>query len=107
MTSRDTGRWIIPKGWQIRGVADSEAACVEAWEEAGVKGKVRSNPLGTYRYLKDREFPTVVQVYLLRVTAEEKRWPEAGQRRRKWFSASKAAKIASDKGLRRIIRRLT
>ena len=41
VTSRDTGRWVIPKGWPMDGKSASAAAAREAWEEAGVKGTVR------------------------------------------------------------------
>lgn len=106
ITSRDTGRWIVPKGWRMANVEEPMAASVEAFEEAGVAGKIQAKPIGQYSYLKDRREPTDVSVYLLRVATEKKRWPEAGQRRRKWFSIAKAAELASDKGLRKIIRRL-
>ena len=49
ITSRDTGRWLIPKGWPMTGVKDYDAAAQEAWEEAGVVGPVRRKPIGSYR----------------------------------------------------------
>ncbi|MEN9850080.1 MAG: hypothetical protein RL128_243, partial [Pseudomonadota bacterium] len=40
ITSRDTGRWVIPKGWPIDGLAPAQTAAREAWEEAGVEGDI-------------------------------------------------------------------
>ena len=48
ITSRDTGRWVIPKGWPVPGLALSAAAASEAWEEAGVIGRISDQPLGDY-----------------------------------------------------------
>lgn len=52
ITSRGTGRWIIPRGWPMRKKKPHEAAEIEAWEEAGVRGRVRKTPVGRYTYLK-------------------------------------------------------
>lgn len=53
ITSRDTGRWIIPKGWPMKRKNPYEAAAIEAWEEAGIRGAVRKKPVGRYTYLKE------------------------------------------------------
>ena len=52
VTSRGTGRWIIPKGWPMKRKAPHAAAAREALEEAGVVGEVQSSPLGSYSYEK-------------------------------------------------------
>jgi hypothetical protein len=39
VTSRNTRRWIIPKGWPQSGTPPHRAAAREAFEEAGVVGK--------------------------------------------------------------------
>src|SRR5260370_26933920 len=88
ITSRDTGRWIIPKGWKAKRLKDHEAAAREAEEEAGVSGKVTSKPIGKYIYEKIEEDGAQslrVAVYLLHVRRERHRWQEQGQRRRAWF----------------------
>jgi 8-oxo-dGTP pyrophosphatase MutT (NUDIX family) len=86
MTSRDTGRWIIPRGNIDAGTTPGEAAEKEAYEEAGVKGTMlRSLPRGTYTYLKKLESgearPAVIEVYLLRVKERLKKWPEKRERK--------------------------
>ena len=107
ITSRDTGRWIIPKGWPIDGLTPEAAAAREAWEEAGVTGEISATSVGLYRYSKaltaDRSVPCLVAVYPLRVGKLAKRYPEVGQRRRKWFPADKAAKKVDEPELREIL----
>ena len=99
VTSRDTGRWIIPKGWTSKRLRDCKAAAREAREEAGVKGKILREAIGTYRYIK-RELGNgaliEVRVFLLRVSKRCKRWPEKRERRRAWFDIEDAASRVSD-----------
>ena len=99
VTSRDTGRWIIPKGWTSKRIKDCKAAAREAREEAGVKGKIFREAIGTYRYIK-RELGNgaliEVRVFLLKVSKRCKRWPEKRERRRAWFDIEDAASRVSD-----------
>ena len=99
VTSRDTGRWIIPKGWTSKRIKDCKAAAREAREEAGVKGKILRDAIGTYRYIK-RELGNgsliEVRVFLLKVSKRCKRWPEKRERRRAWFDIEAAASKVSD-----------
>ena len=99
VTSRDTGRWIIPKGWTSKRIKDCKAAAREAREEAGVKGKIFRKAIGTYRYIK-RELGNgvfvEVRVFLLKVSKRCKRWPEKRERRRAWFDLKDAAGRVSD-----------
>ena len=99
VTSRDTGRWIIPKGWTSKRIKDCKAAAREAREEAGVKGKILREAIGTYRYIK-RELGNgaliEVRVFLLKVSKRCKRWPEKRERRRAWFDIEDAASQVSD-----------
>lgn len=107
VTSRDTGRWIIPKGWPIEGATDAGSAEREAWEEAGVLGRMEPLCLGVYAYDKvvipGRSIPCVVAVYPLRVTELKKRFPERKQRRRKWFSLEDAVRKVTEPELRQIL----
>lgn len=107
ITSRDTGRIIIPKGWKKKGHKKPEAAATEAFEEAGVLGEVHRKPLGTYKYWKrnEREFEQLqVLVYPLRVTKQRLDWPERGQRKVSWLSAEDAALLVDEPQLATIIR---
>lgn len=96
VTSRDTGRWVMPKGWEMDGKKPWHAAEIEALEEAGAKGYVSEAILGTFRYpkiLKDgRILPCLVRVYPMVVQELLRDWKERGQRTRKWFSPKAAAK---------------
>lgn len=111
VTSRETGRWVLPKGWPVPGLTDPVAAAREAWEEAGVRGPVGAAAVGAYDYDKvlDRDLPgppTVacrVTVYPLAAGKRQHRFPEAGQRRVKWFPRDKAAAKVTEPGLAAII----
>jgi 8-oxo-dGTP pyrophosphatase MutT (NUDIX family) len=107
VTSRDTGRWIIPKGWPAKRLKDHLAAAREAMEEAGVTGKIASKPLGTYRYVRHEDGADLdVAVFLLAVRRQKKRWPEAKERKRSWFSVESAARRVAEPELRKLIRKL-
>ena len=102
VTSRERRRWILPKGWPIRGLKDWEAAATEAMEEAGLLGRVARRPVGRYAYEKrfPRRVETVtVEVYPLRVDRRLELWPEKGQREVRWFTPGEAAANAGDKGV--------
>lgn len=104
ITSRDTGRWVIPKGWPMKGKKPHEAAAQEAWEEAGVLGRVVKKSLGHYDYDKAAPDRTTsvrcrVKVFPLAVEAVDSAWPEFGQRRRHWFPMGEAAGLVDEKEL--------
>lgn len=109
VTSRQTGRWVIPKGWPSKRLKDKDAAAREAREEAGVLGKVKSRPIGVYRYRKiEPEGARLldVTVFLLKVEREKVRWPEKDQRRRTWFPIKTAARRVREPSLQRLILQL-
>ena len=107
LTSRTTKRWITPKGWPIKGCSPAEAAAQEAYEEAGVQGRVRGQCLGIYSYdkvLDNRSrVPVVVAVFPLKVKRLLADYPEVKERRRKWYSLKKAAARVDEPELRSII----
>lgn len=100
ITSRETGRWVIPKGWLIKGISAAASAAREAWEEAGVEGKLCETCLGVFSYQKimpeDHAIPCAVAIYGLRVEKLSRRYPEQRQRRRKWFAARDAAVLVAE-----------
>lgn len=108
ITSRGSGRWIIPRGWPMDNKTPSQAALIEAWEEAGVKGKGYDQSLGLYAYTREvgeaGPTPCVAMVYPVKVKSLEKTYPEKGQRKRKWLSRKKAAARVDEPELARIIR---
>ncbi len=109
VTSRETRRWIIPKGWPMKGRKDHEAAALEALEEAGVTGHVHKHPMGAYTYKKRLAAGTEgvrVMVYLLEVEKESGKWLEKDQRQREWVSTSEAAERVDEPGLSAIIKQL-
>lgn len=108
VTSRGTGRWILPKGWPMDGMTPAGAAEQEAWEEAGVSGKLKNICVGLYSSVKllddGLEAPCVVAVFPLKVTSLADDFPEAGERRRKWFSPKKAASMVLEPELQHLLR---
>ena len=111
VTSRDTGRWIIPKGWPIDGKDAAAAALQEAWEEAGVKhGHVAPDPVGSYGYDKELDsglpVPVEALVFPVEVTKLKDDFPEAAERERKWVSPKKASAMVREPELREILRNL-
>lgn len=96
VTSRGSGRWIIPKGWPIKGKAHSEAALTEAREEAGVNGVADMVPVGRYTYLKEladgKVVPCCVDVYPVEVTSVADNFKERDQRRFDWVDPLEAAR---------------
>lgn len=110
VTSRGTGRWIIPKGWPMIGKSLQEAAAIEAWEEAGVRGDPIEAELGRFIYDKERvllrPIPCEVAVFALPVREELEEWPERGQRRRKWHSLRAASVAVRSKELAGLFRAL-
>lgn len=110
ITSRDTGRWVIPKGWPMADRAGHEAAATEAWEEAGVRGDVADASLGLFNYDKmlgpKKSIPCKVEVFALRVAALHTDFPERKQRRRKWFAVEKAARKVNEPELRDLLKAL-
>jgi 8-oxo-dGTP pyrophosphatase MutT (NUDIX family) len=110
VTSRETRRWIIPKGWPHKGKTPHRSAAREAFEEAGVVGAIRRRSVGSFSYEKRLKSGSVVEcevrVFALEVKRQQKDWPERKQRQFKWLSANAAARAVQEPMLGKIIRRL-
>ena len=107
ITSRNTKRWIIPRGNPIRGLSPSQSAAQEAYEEAGVTGFVSGDAIGTYEYRKERRndssVPAEVQVFPLRTTIQSGQWPEQHEREWRWFTRGEAMAAVEEDGLKELI----
>ncbi len=111
LVTSSAGRWILPKGWPMKGKPDDEAARIEAWEEAGVtEASVRSDPVGSFistKFDKDGdEVPCILSVYRVKVRQIADDYPEADRRDRIWVSPEEAATMVSEDGLRAILKAL-
>jgi len=95
ITSRETRRWVIPKGWPIKGLKSGPSAAREAFEEAGITGELSKKPVGVYHYekrLRSGRIQAVrVAAYAMKVVEEHDDWPEKGQREMAWVSTADAA----------------
>lgn len=110
VTSRDTGRWVLPKGWPMKRRSLAGAALQEAWEEAGVIGHVEEGSVGYYSYAKNVRagfaLTCRVEVFRVHVADLARDWPERGQRRRRWFAHDEAAELVAEPELAALLRRL-
>jgi 8-oxo-dGTP pyrophosphatase MutT (NUDIX family) len=110
ITSRDTGRWVIPKGNVEPGQTAAAAAVRETYEEAGILGQVTSIPLGIYTYGKRQRsgaaLAATVEVYALEIATQLKKWPERKQRRLQWMDVTAAAGLVQEQGLSVLLLRL-
>jgi 8-oxo-dGTP pyrophosphatase MutT (NUDIX family) len=108
ITSRNSKRWILPKGWPEAGLSAAENAAREAFEEAGVTGKVEAQPIGNYHYLKAKKdgggMPCSVDVFALAITKQLDDWPEKNMRELAWMPVERAALQVSEPGLRQVLR---
>jgi 8-oxo-dGTP pyrophosphatase MutT (NUDIX family) len=110
ISSRDTGRWVIPKGWPIKGLSPAQTAAREAYEEAGLGGQVSKKPIGNFEYPKRLNngsvLPCKVEVFAFEQMVQHPSWPEQGQRQLQWFSVPEAANAVQEPELKEIIRKL-
>jgi 8-oxo-dGTP pyrophosphatase MutT (NUDIX family) len=110
ITSRETRRWVVPRGNPIPGKSPADSAAQEAFEEAGIVGAVEPEALGLYSYEKRRRLRGAVpaRVHLFRMSVAEERddWPEKGQRERRWFAPREAAAAVAESELAELIRAL-
>ena len=104
ITSRQTGRWVIPRGNINLKEPAFRCAQREAFEEAGVSGKTRRKPLGHYRYEKDGQRLLTVSVHLMRVDHDASQYPESDERKKIWVRPSKAASLVFEPGLAELFR---
>ena len=107
LTSRETCRWVIPRGWPVKGRKPADVAKQEAYEEAGLVGHiVGKRPIGDFHYAKrlaKREILCQVRVFLFRVEQQLDEWPQKGRRETRWFDAEEAAGLVEEGALAEII----
>lgn len=108
VTTRQTRRWIIPKGWPIKGLRPAKSAAREAFEEAGVRGKISAKSLGLFTYEKSLDEAGVqatceVRVFPLLVRRQSEVWPEFEQRTVQWVEPSKAVSLIREPDLKKLV----
>lgn len=107
ITSRETRRWVIPKGWPMKDREPGAAAATEAFEEAGVVGEPSRKPLGVYHYDKrlrtGRMQHVRVMVFALEVREEREIWPEMAERDRNWTTPAQAAGMVDEAELQALL----
>ena len=107
LTSRETRRWVIPKGWPMKGLPPHSAAACEAVEEAGVFGRVSKKPIGKFDYIKrltnGAPLHCTVEVFPLKVAKQLTHWPEQKERTVHWFAPQEASELVDEPDLRALI----
>jgi 8-oxo-dGTP pyrophosphatase MutT (NUDIX family) len=108
VTTRHTRRWIIPKGWPTKGLRPAKSAAREAFEEAGVRGKIGAKPLGLFTYQKSLDEAGVqatceVRVFPLLVQRQSEAWPEFEQRMIQWADPGKALSLIKEPDLKKLV----
>lgn len=110
ITSRDSGRWVIPKGWPKPRLTPRELVALEALEEAGIAGVVGAAPLGSYTYIKRLNVLSWVrcrvEVYPLQVGLQHLDWVEKSSRSLLWCAPEDAASRVKERGLAKMLRGL-
>ncbi len=110
LTSRGTGRWVIPKGWPMRRRSPAAAAAQEAYEEAGLQGTIKADrPIGHYHYDKQLGSSSArirVGVFLMRVSRQLATWPEQTERETRWCDPEEAALLVAEQELAALLRGL-
>lgn len=108
ISSRETRRWVLPKGWPMKGRKPHAAAAQEALEEAGVVGKIGKEPIGIYHYMKRMKNGSQqlchVTVFPMNVIRQRKVWPEMNQRTTRWFALREAGAHVDEPELQDVIR---
>lgn len=107
VTSRRRGRWIVPKGWLVKGRSPAQSAAREAFEEAGVIGRAYPTPIGDYVCMKfaadGSAEPCRVTLFSLHVQGTLINWREKGQRQRRWYPAAAAPGVLAEPDLARLV----
>ncbi len=111
VTSRETRRWVLPKGWIEPGEAPHYSAAREAFEEAGLEGEADPDPLGRYTYGKRKQngvlLPCEVLVFRFQVGRLLRDWPESAERERRMFTLQAAAALVMEPELAALLRSLS
>jgi 8-oxo-dGTP pyrophosphatase MutT (NUDIX family) len=108
VTTRRSKRWIIPKGWPIKGLRPAKSAAREAFEEAGVRGKIGTKSVGLFNYGKLLEDDGIqvnceVKVFPLLVKRQSETWPEFEQRLVRWVEPAKAISMIKEAELKKLV----
>lgn len=107
VTSRGTGRWILPKGWPEKKLSHAKAAEIEAWEEAGLRGKAENTACGSFVASKGvepgLELNVRLDVYMMHDPEQANKFPEKGERKVRWMSLDDAIETADEPGLKSLL----
>ena len=98
----------MPKGWPIKRLTPSKSAAREAFEEAGVRGKIGVRAIGAFTYKKtarptDADPDYEVKIFPLLVRRQSATWPEHGQRVVQWVDPEKAIALIREPELKAIV----
>lgn len=107
ITTRKKRRWSVPKGWRVEEQTPHGSAAIEAFEEAGLSGRIATKDIGRFKHRRLKKRMQVlcdVRVFPFQVEQQSEDWPEKGQRDLAWVSAARAAQLVHKPGLKKAIR---
>ncbi len=106
ITTRETRRWMVPRGWLIKKLGPLGTGMREAFEEAGVVGE-GGPPVGSFRYLKrlrsGQAQAVRVELFAMEVAEQVDDWPERAERIREWYPHGRAAELVEEPELQEIL----
>lgn len=105
ISSSRKNHWVLPKGICEPGLSAADSAAKEAWEEAGINGRIDGVSIG--RFHQEKWGATChVDVFPMQVTRiyAPQDWPER-HRLRRWVSPQEAAAMVQNPGLAAILAR--
>jgi 8-oxo-dGTP pyrophosphatase MutT (NUDIX family) len=100
ITSRKSKNWIVPKGNRILKKSKHATALQEAFEEAGLRGRLSEGDEMHFK-IKSNGKQVMLILYPMRVEKMLRVWPEKGQRKRVVVNRHKAVKIVGWPNFRR------
>jgi 8-oxo-dGTP pyrophosphatase MutT (NUDIX family) len=107
ITTRNTKRWIVPKGWPHGQLSPAECAAREALEEAGVVGEITAKPVGAFHYAKRRKTGELqrlkVELFAMEVMRQRRSWAEKTVRETCWCGVDEALARVAEPGLKKLI----
>ncbi len=98
--------YVIPKGIKEPGLSARKSAAKEAFEEAGIEGKVAHKAIGSYRYEKwQAECKVIVYPMQVKKMLDEEQWQEQ-YRSRKWYKLDQAITLIYQDEIKKLLAQL-
>lgn len=105
ITTRRRKRWIFPKGHVEKRLTSTKVAELEAFEEAGVVGRIGKRDSREFAVRRGSR-KVRLRVFPMKLDQMLEDWPEADERQRIVLRIDEALKVIKGKSLRRCVKRM-